>query len=245
MTQYEMLSRGSMFAVASKPHFKKHQKFHFVTAAHILQPFNFMHLYPGDQHSWLSFVTEVDTQQVLQIREFQTGKTLEEFHLSQRVFTLPKIDLAVVHLLDEDNFLQSLQVKYHEKLNVLELEACRPDPQLEIHGHDLNLCSSGEEVLVPTTLKGTLNFEDGSRYFLKTEVPAVMGLCGGPVIDMNSTTCVGVVEALVPPLTTKDNLTTQFEFRRRVENNTVVVKASVIKSLIDHVENTLLSGSQI
>jgi hypothetical protein len=122
MKEFEMLSRASLFLVASQRiGFKK--RLHLIGTAHVTHPWHFLDFFP-EQKDWLKFVDEKSTKNVMEVRETKTGKTLTEFQLEQKTFKHPQLDLVVLHLKDEDQFWQKIKQKKEnetESTNLLEI----------------------------------------------------------------------------------------------------------------------------
>eukprot|EP01124_Arcella_intermedia_P007619 TRINITY_DN1469_c0_g1_i14.p2 TRINITY_DN1469_c0_g1~~TRINITY_DN1469_c0_g1_i14.p2 ORF type:complete len:268 (+),score=62.38 TRINITY_DN1469_c0_g1_i14:39-842(+) len=227
MEKFEVLSRGSLFLMKSK---SRSKQLHLVSAAHITHPFAFPQLYSPNQYPWLQFVYEEATLNYLQIRQMDTGAILQQFPTERRLFKKMDADLVVMHLKDEKGFLNSLS-KYDIQIAPLNLkrELLESSQEVEIIGHDFKQNEVGEEVSVPASLKGTIHLHANGKYYAKTPYPAVMGLCGGPVVQENADECVGMVEALV----------TNAPQVPALKDNVSIIPSSLIQLFIDEVDYEL------
>jgi hypothetical protein len=107
MERYEILSRASTFPVRVRRQHACENSLHFVTSAHVVAPWRYRKYYPDE---WLDFVDERSTAYTLHLRDGD-GNTLPscEHAFKRRVFLHPTLDLAVVHLEDEQMALNSMQ----------------------------------------------------------------------------------------------------------------------------------------
>jgi len=98
-----------------------------------------------------------------------------------------------------------------------------------------------EEVLVPVWRKGKVNVvrEKEKRIFVTTDIPVVMGMCGGPaILSDTGNTCIGILEALVKPIPCARRMTLEPAVRTEweiVENNAVLVDSREIINFLRNV----------
>jgi len=98
-----------------------------------------------------------------------------------------------------------------------------------------------EEVLVPVWREGKVNVvrEKEKRIFVTTDIPVVMGMCGGPaILSDTGNTCIGILEALVKPIRYGRRMTLEPAVRTEweiVENNAVLVDSREIINFLRNV----------
>ncbi|KAL9647415.1 hypothetical protein ABK040_006778 [Willaertia magna] len=204
MMEFEVLSRSSATLIKGS-----NNKVHVLTSAHVTHPFIWRRYYPGEQYDWLEFVKEEHVKCKLDIRDPKTGIPTATFKLKNRMF-LPddtNLDISLLHL-ESMNDLKDL-----ENYGIVPLELKETDLQgeenVEFFGHR----AEGDELLLPQSIKGKIKgFADNKllgieRVFAKTDIPCQQGMCGGPCLDQeNPNTCVGVLEGIVNPTSSLEQL---------------------------------------
>lgn len=112
-------------------------------------------------------------------------------------------------------------------------------------GHDFIVNEKAEEVLFPVHLNGkVLDFDIDSQFpeivqrgYIKTPIPSVNGMCGGPILDPNTMKALGMIEALVlvnmQSLSGTDQLA---ETLKALDQTTTYISSQYIKELIQMVE---------
>jgi len=207
--------------------------------------------------AWLKFLSEDDTRLALQLRNVNDGTVISEYDIRPRTFVKPGADLIVMHLEDEPSFLADIQERSApaESLRFTSGDIFHsPEKKVVMVGHDfkellaagIDPTHSSASTLTPIELDGELNLQAGRRFFVRTETPSMMGLCGGPVFFRNGDPgeVLGMVEALVHPLPNPLPAghaisAQQLEVLKRVQGNTVVLPAAEIAAWVHQVEEEL------
>lgn len=89
MTHFDVLSRASTFAVDVSRSRLGGTGLLFLTSAHVVHPFAFRHLYPGDENAWLDFVEERHVRASLEVRDPDCGHVVAELPFAQSVLRHP------------------------------------------------------------------------------------------------------------------------------------------------------------
>lgn len=120
---------------------------------------------------------------------------------------------------------------------------------VELVGHDFAMNQNGTPVLVPTSLAGTFMGSSKKRIVVDTPQPSVMGLCGGPVLLVDSCSnqatskVIGMVEGRINAPTqlkassaavSPDN-DPSLAIHKALNDRTVLVSATEIGSFVDAV----------
>lgn len=226
-------------------------KYHIVSAAHVTHPFLYPRLYPEEFPQFLSFLQEKDVKVVLQYRELDTGKLLSEFSLDSHLSVKVDSDLVVGHLEDEDNFELVMKHKFDTKVEPLQLKqsSAEVSSAVELIGHDFSFNANGKPVLVPVSLSGKVLGSSNRRIVVDTPYPSVMGLCGGPVLELSedglaTPLVVGMVEGRIQNSLADGDVSTpikegEVEMHKALADKTVLVSSLDIAEFITAVEKEL------
>jgi len=199
-------------------------KVHCVASSHVLAPWRWKQYYSQD---WISHVKPEHCTYSLEVihpdnvaTNHQNG--ISEFPLNPFPIHHPAgLDLAIIHLQDEDAALEQMKDLGVTIMDTRDLEKHNPfvGEQLFFEGfqvtdQDLSEMEDGlfeeyEEnekntreasdtrVFIPYSTTGELLFGSADRFIASTPKPLPQGLCGGPVFDSDDTV-VGLVEGIVP-----------------------------------------------
>ncbi len=125
-------------------------------------------------------------------------------------------------------------------------------------GNDFTQNSNHDEVLVPAVQLGQVTSAARDKYFIQTETPSVMGMCGAPVLLMDkqptndwesavTKRCIGMVEGLVQPVSEEKLREKSVDVQKAlkaIENNTAVLGSRQILEFIKEVEQSLDKDEQ-
>lgn len=197
----------------------------------------------------------------LQLREFDTGALLGEFSLRRELSVKADLDLVVGHLEDEGAFEEAMTHKYKEKIEQLTLkegekEQFSAGKQVSVLGNDFTMNANGHHVLVPVSLPATILGSNKNRLVIDTPQPTVMGLCGGPVLELDENgeptdLVVGMVEGRIQEPTNKEggeeNGTGKAQqFAKVLAGRTVLIASEAISEFIaTTVEEKLQTASEL
>ena len=229
-------------------------KFHIISAAHVTHPFLYPRLYPEEFPRFLSFLGESDIKVALQLREFDTGTLLGEFWLRHGLSVKQDSDLVVGHLNDEKSFEEAMAHKYHSNVELLTLNErdVEPSKVVEVIGNDFTMNANGHHVLVPVSISGQIMGASKNRIVIDTPEPTVMGLCGGPVIELDekgvpTSVVVGMVEGRIQEPTSQSQSSSQQTGNRAMQalvGRTVLVSSVTISEFLTTVEEKLDSAQE-
>jgi hypothetical protein len=108
MSDYEVLSRASAFAVPARA---RSAGPHFVLSQHVTHPFNYARYYPEERYPFVHALAEDNVRCTLEARR-PSGVPERQLRLRRRIRTHPGRDLALGHLLESDvELLDSLGVE--------------------------------------------------------------------------------------------------------------------------------------
>lgn len=198
---------------------------HVVASSHVLAPWLWPDYYP---QPWLKSINQEHCIYSLEVYNTNANKTNDEnfvakFSLNPFAIHYPEneLDLAIIHLKDEEGALRLMQNQgaevlhlrddlnhekpfeegdtvYFEGFEVTEeatknlLDANGAEDMRETHSED------DTRVFVPHDDSGTLLAATTERFLAKTAIkPLPEGVCGGPTIDEDGRVC-GIVEGIVP-----------------------------------------------
>lgn len=214
-------------------------------------PFLYPRLYPEEFPNFLSFLTEKDIKVALQYRELDTGALLREFDLRRHLSVKVDSDLVVGHIEDESAFEDILMNKFGIEIEPLQLKhgAVEPHTAVELIGHDFSFNANGKHVLVPVSLPGTVLGASNRRIVVETPQPSVMGLCGGPVLELSKDglvlpLVVGMVEgriqnSLANSASAQNIKEGEVEMHKALADKTVLLSSLDIADFITTVEDEL------
>lgn len=160
-------------------------------------------------------------------------------------------DLVVGHIEDEHGFEDVLMAKFGIKVEPLLLKQSAVEPQsaVELIGHDFSFNANGQHVLVPVSLPGTVLGASNRRIVVETPQPSVMGLCGGPVLELDkegllTPLVIGMVEGRIQnSLASATSAQTiqegDVEMHKALADKTVLVSSLDIANFISSVEDEL------
>jgi hypothetical protein len=120
-------------------------------------------------------------------------------------------------------------------------------------GNDFTQDGNEQEVLVPAVQLGQITSAVRDRFYIQTEAPSVMGMCGAPVLlldkqpaqDWESAVtkrCIGMVEGLVQPVSEEKLRQKSVDVQKAlkaIENNTAVLGSRQILEFVKEVEQSL------
>lgn len=229
----------------------KNAKYHVVSAAHVTHPFLYPRLYPEEFPRFLSFLKESDVKVALQYRELDTGALLTEFPLRKQMSVKVDSDLVVAHILDEEALEEEMKKRFGEEVLALQLKQSVPDvmSEVELLGHDFTMNANGHHVLVPVSLPGSVLGGNKRRIVVDTPQPSVMGLCGGPVLELkqdgqSTTIVVGMVEGRIQSSITNPSMiandsNSDPKMHKALADKTVLLSSLDIADFLVEVEKDL------
>ncbi|KYQ91315.1 hypothetical protein DLAC_11714 [Tieghemostelium lacteum] len=242
VNEYANLSKGTAFLVQTpKSGFigKPNNSIYCISCAHITHPFQFPNLYKEEQYSWLYVLGESNIKAQLEYRDDETGKLLHSIPLKPPYYLHPLLDL-VVFKVDEDDFKKS-NIPY--QASIIELEPYdfpKEGNPGRLFGYQL--VNEKENIMKPMQIDFQFHFAESSeRFFLSTESVSPMGVCGGPVVNIENEV-IGMVEGLVqidPTLIDKTPNPKKREFLRKTNNNTVFIPSQVLNNFISSIDSNI------
>jgi len=247
MNEYANLSKGTAFLVETPKKLlkKTNNSIYCISCAHITHPFNFPNLYKEDQHEWIYSLAESNIKVELEYRDPKTGKVLHTIPLKPPFHLHPMLDL-VVFKVDENDFKRS-NVPYTTTIIPLEdYEFPKEGHEGVIFGYQLE--DEKENVMKPVEKEYVFHFcESTQRYYVSTKSPTPMGVCGGPVINIENEV-VGMVEGLAtidPSMIDKVTDPKRKEFYHKVNNNTVFIPSEELNRFITKIDSTYSIGEEL
>lgn len=172
------------------------------------------------------------------------GRSQDGSSITCRISTQPLIsgfrhaslDVAAFPLADDE-------LNCQKDIPILELSPEDTTPalrdQVTIAGFRLaGQSGSGTEAVIRTEINGTVSEVRKSRIFVDTgHLDTEMGMCGGPVVMMhNRLQCVGLLEGLVP------RVTSGFQYgetHKRLQGKSVLVRSNELRKLVHDVETEI------
>ncbi|KAK4527873.1 hypothetical protein GAYE_SCF46G5806 [Galdieria yellowstonensis] len=239
MKEYEVLARGSGFIVRGK----QSNMLWALVSAHVAAPFLFRNYFPQD---WLTFVHEKHCKHSLywevdgQHRQIEAGNVIWKHDM---------LDIAAFGLEKQRIANEGDWESLHSRAVELEPLSDWVGKPVIIQGWQIEgTVGSGQEKIVASCLKGNIRVQQGIRYFIETENRNAVqhGMCGGPILlPENKTTCVGILEGLVPDSNQLDSTIRNDEWReffRSVAGYAAFIEASVLRDFIDQLEKQQSEG---
>eukprot|EP01035_Chromulina_nebulosa_P022301 gene22301-28884_t len=157
------------------------------------------------------------------------------FHIQSELIPVsyhhPTRDLAVLHLMNEDDVL-----KLYDEVNLLPLQLATEQELAEIgqtldfHGHDIKgevTPENDARLPYPLVVNGSLFTRTKYQTFAKTKSVLPDGMCGGPVLLSGTNKTCGIVEGIIPTSHSDINLRGLAEF----------VESTEIDKFLDDIEN--------
>jgi hypothetical protein len=186
---------------------------HCVAASHVMAPWQWKEYYP---HDWLQTVKQEHCRYSLEVYDPETQEALVKVDLNPYAIHHPnEMDLAVIHLKDEENtllqlkdagaevmYLRDVSKNFNEGDEVIfeGFQIADNEPITDFSSIEDRLKQKKEEdtrVFLPYKVPGTLFIATKDRILAKTEAPLPEGLCGGPTIDEDGKVG-GIVEGIIP-----------------------------------------------
>eukprot|EP01132_Coremiostelium_polycephalum_P007980 gene7980-9816_t len=237
INEYQNLSKGTAFLVKLPSGLLiKNDNLYCITCAHITHPFHFPNLYKEEQHEWIYNLGESNIKVQLEYRDQKTGQLLHTIPLKPPYHLHPTLDL-VAFKVDPNEFTRS-NLPY--TTTIIELE----DYEHPIEGHEgklfgYRLVDEKENILKPIESEYKFHCEESShRFYVQTKTPSPMGVCGGPVINIENEV-VGMVEGLVQIDSNSINSVKdreQREFIKACNNNTVFIPSQVLNRFLKSID---------
>ncbi|EME27802.1 uncharacterized protein Gasu_46270 [Galdieria sulphuraria] len=175
MKQYEILARGSGCIVRGK----QDNLLWALVSAHVAAPFLFRSYFPQE---WLSMVNEQHCKHTLYGENNDQPKIIETGNI---IWKHELLDVAAFGL-------QRHNVSDEKEWEWLTSQAVELEPLSEWSGKQSVVVQgwqvkgsvgSGQEKLVACSLNGTIQVQQGIRYFINTQPHiAYHGMCGGPIL---------------------------------------------------------------
>jgi hypothetical protein len=180
MSRLEILSRGSAFRLATGG---------VVASAHVLAPWRFPNYFPEE---WVKSVRPEHTRYFLERRS--AAGVVEACTEASSPVCHAEWDAAVLTPIDAT----ALDVLGAPALD-LALGALEDGAALAVDGHNIEDAGEDDDLVIPELVAGAYagRLAGGPQHFLRTNSRLEQGQCGAPVILFGST-CVGVVEGIVP-----------------------------------------------
>ncbi|EGC29706.1 hypothetical protein DICPUDRAFT_158683 [Dictyostelium purpureum] len=236
--EYANLSKGTAFlvrppsSILSKPN----NSLYCISCAHITHPFHFPNLYKEEQYSWIYSLGEKNIKVQLEYRDQKTGKLLHTIPLKPPFHLHPMLDLVLFKVNEED--FKKTNVPYETTIMDLEhYEFPKEGHEGKLYGYQLE--SENDNIMRPIESSYTLNFvESPERYYVKTKNVSPMGICGGPVINIENEV-IGMIEGLtkihqaIIDKQTDQNKKNQLT---KLNNNTVFIPSQELNRFITKVD---------
>lgn len=233
--EYDLLARGSAFYVSTPIS----GAVLALVSAHVAAPHRFPNFYP---HEWLRHVRDKDCRTVFETRSTDGKQVVSHVMVQPLVggFRHASLDVAAF-LLDETVLTENANIP------VLQL----PPPDMPVSVRDSVTIAgfrlsgesgSGTEAVIATELPGTVSEVWPSRVFVDTgDVETEMGMCGGPmVMKEDRSTCVGILEGLVPRVTHDLH---HGDKHKRLQGKSVLVHANELRKFLHDVETEVAKVS--
>ena len=227
---------------------------HVIASSHVVSPWLWKKYY---SQPWLDLVQQEHVQYSIQVLEHYPNQKLASFPLHPCPIHHPSgLDLALMHLKDEDNALQQLKdlgVQIHHLVDPT-TETFEPGQGVSFDGYHVaseyddaylsgggimdtpdtstNTSTQGEDtrVFVPFTATGKLIYASPTRFLATTDQTLPEGLCGGPVFNQDNTHVCGVIEGIVP----KDHTDP------RIAGAAAFIPSFTVYEFIDYAEKIML-----
>lgn len=201
-------------------------------SAHVSAPHRFRHYYPAD---WLTFVKDHHVRcrfEVLQSEQETTSHDARQVPLTE-MFRHAELDVAAVPILNDASDGDGTLVPLLQKVDETSVSA-----RVSICGHELEGdAGSGNEKVLPISVAGEVVDVDGNtRAFVETEIPTVMGMCGGPVLGPDGV-CIGMLEGLIPSL--KEGEKAMSQKHAKLAGCSVIITADELRHFITDIEREL------
>ncbi|KAM9966291.1 hypothetical protein ACTFIR_006497 [Dictyostelium discoideum] len=235
---YTNLSKGTAFlarapsGLLSKPN----NSLYCISCAHITHPFHFPNLYKEDQYSWIYSLGEKNIKVQLEYRDQKTGKLLNIIPLKPPFHLHPMLDL-VVFKVDEDDFNKT-NLPYHTTIMELEhYEFPKEGHEGKLYGYQL--ISESENIMKPIETPYVFHFDESpERFYVSTRNPSPMGICGGPVINIENEV-IGMIEGLAKIDQSTISKTTDPEkkqFFNKINSNTVFIPSQELNRFLSKID---------
>lgn len=183
MLKYKMLMRGSAYIIRRNSGSNFPFQYHIITCRHNIAPWIYPKYYPDD------FLRSVDEKNVCHTIETRglDGQWITMNLLYPIIYHHLELDIAVLHLIDEDKSIESL-LKANMQIceNATTEEIKQRQDNLEFYGHNVihSENSSESDFLVPYPLDttGEIQHITKTQFFASTKLLLSQGMCGGPVL---------------------------------------------------------------
>ncbi|KAN0015667.1 hypothetical protein ACTFIU_008410 [Dictyostelium citrinum] len=238
--EYANLSKGTAFLVRppsgllSKPN----NSLYCISCAHITHPFHFPNLYKEEQYSWIYSLGEKNIKVQLEYRDQKTGKLLNIIPLKPPFHLHPMLDL-VVFKVDEDDFNKT-NLPYQTTVMELEhYEFPKEGHEGKLYGYQL--ISESENIMKPIETSYVFHFDESpERFYVSTRNPSPMGICGGPVINIENEV-IGMIEGLAkidPSTISKTDDPQKKKLLHKINSNTVFIPSQELNRFLSKIDMT-------
>ncbi|KAK8803849.1 hypothetical protein WA158_001543 [Blastocystis sp. Blastoise] len=235
MEKFEVLSRGSTFAVKADKNWETN--YHFFAPFHVTAPYLFPGYYPTDKYPWLQAIHENHVIFTIELRDMMNGQIIKRLGADNRLYSHPSKDVCVIHLNKEGQALSELK-EMGISINPLELSK-QPVQKGEKYDEEKQ---EDVSILLPRKVPGQLLAASNHRIFAKTEENLTQGMCGGPVVDSRGL-CRGITEGIVSSM--EDGLTVKDPFlQKKLENCGVFIESTELIPFIEDIEKQRCVGQE-
>lgn len=211
MDRYEILLRGSSFLVKGNSTSNFPFKYHLVTCGHNIAPWRYREYYPDD------FLLHVNERHAIYSIEMTSsnGEISNMALLYPIVYLHPQIDLAVLHLLDEDDAINTFEKSNMNFHALATKDDMKKGKKLTFYGHNVVHSASNangkdeddEDLMspVPVACNGVYEGHRESKlgsYLAPSDMALMQGMSGGPVLidghEDEKKLVAGLIEGSVP-----------------------------------------------
>ena len=185
MTEYEVLSRGSCFAVTTERTSTERTAPTFLFSAHVAAPYQFPHLYPNAR-DWLEFVEPKHVRVFVEIWD----EDVQQFEIeSIRKHVSRDVACGSICEFTKDYDFNPMRLVPDIKIE--------PRQDIICEGHNI---IDDDGIPERLDVRGHSFFRTDHQVFLSTDDVLPHGMCGGPVISNadHSPALLGLLEGSIP-----------------------------------------------
>eukprot|EP01041_Mallomonas_annulata_P000350 gene350-628_t len=240
MKDFEILCRGSAFLIPSKS-LTFPNRMHVVTASHVVAPWRWPKYFNAE---WLQAVNEKNMHYTVELRHDDGSLLVQQELLPQSYHHISR-DLAILHIEhSKDNTGMDPETGILDTfaLEALELYSeatpAAVGTRLSCHGHEVVNPDIGfSDTTVedaddnrkpePRIVSGSIFRRSQHQVFASMSYPLTDGMCGGPVVEDDNGTAIGVLEGIVPLDHVSDEL----------RGAAVFIESDVISKFVEDIED--------